>query len=416
MELKNLVHNSNVRKNKINSFLDFKEELIKDSLFLDLYFKYKSPKYTSQSTYYQNKILGDSFVYERNIKYNNIEEKYNSLIDNKDKILLFNSGMSAITTLITTYIEGYNKTKITILSTIGYFETDKFLKKLTFPVIYKSANNELDLVNEIISNDIDILFIEPVTYSLNMNIFDIYHIIKLFNDYSNNKKIKIIIIDITLISHFNIDIDKIKKILNKENIFCIIVQSLLKLYQFGLELTSSGMAILISNFRDEKIKNEFEKYTNTVVENRMLYGTNLNLSSLRIFTNNFLFHSIYLEKYIKKIHENNSYVAKRINNIKFKKIVHPVLKNTIFKHSKSPFILIQLNIDIESEYDKLIKIIIDNPAQEDYLIDYGSSFGFHKTRIEKIIYDINNRKCFLKIAVGYCNKNLEKIIELINNM
>ncbi|MGX7112858.1 hypothetical protein [Gemella cuniculi] len=282
--------------------------------------------------------------------------------------------------------------------------------------MYKSVNNELDLINEIVSNDIDILFIEPVTYSLNMNIFDIYHIMKVFNDNTNNKRIKIIIIDITLISHFNIDIDKIREILNKENIFCIVVQSLIKLYQFGFELTSSGMAILIYNFNSTDIKNEFEKYTNTLIENRMLYSANLNLSSLRIFTNKFLFNEVYLKAYIERIHENNSYVAKNINNTKFKKVVHPVFSNIAFTYAQAPFILIQLNIDIESEYDKLIKIIFDSTVQENSLIDYGSSFGFYKTRIEKIVYDVDDRKCFFKIAVGYCNKNLEDIIKLINDI
>ncbi|MGX7112859.1 hypothetical protein [Gemella cuniculi] len=126
MKLKNLINNSNVRKENINSFFDFRRELIKDSLFLDLYFKYKSPRYDLQNTSYQNKIFGDTFVYERNITYDNIEKQYTKLVNNTDKILLFNSGMAAITILIKTYIEGYNKTKINILSTVGYFETDKF--------------------------------------------------------------------------------------------------------------------------------------------------------------------------------------------------------------------------------------------------------------------------------------------------
>ena len=416
MKLESLIKNSNVRRKKSDCFSDFRRELIKDSLFLDLYFKYKSPRYDSLNTAYQNKLLGDSFVYERNITYDNIEKQYTKLVKNLDKILLFNSGMAAITILIKTYIEGYNKTRINILSTKGYFETDKFCRKLNFPVMYKSVNNELDLINEIVLSDVDILFLEPVTYSLNMKIFDIYHIIKVFNDNANNKRIKIIIIDITLVSHFNIEIDKIREILDKKNIFCVIVQSLIKLYQFGLELTSSGMVGLIYNFKGVDTKHEFEKYVNTLIENRTLYSTNLNLSALRIFTNKFLFNEVYLKTYIKKIHENNTYVAKKINNKKFKKIVHPIFENSSFAHAQAPFILIQLNIDIESEYDKLIKIISDSTVYKNSLLDYGSSFGFSKTRIEKIVYSIDDRKCFLKIAVGYCDKNLKKIIKLINNI
>ncbi len=250
--------------------------------------------------------------------------------------------MAAITILIKTYIEGYNKTKLNILSTLGYFETDKFFRKLSFPVVYTSVNNEVELVNEIISNEIDILFIEPVTYSLNMNIFDIYHIIKVFNDSTDDKRMRLIIIDVTLASHFNIDIDKIRKILIKENIICAVVQSLIKLYQFGFELTSAGMAVLICNSSNLNIKNEYEKYENTIIENRMLYSTNLNLSSLRILTNKFLFDEIYLNTYIRRIHENNSYVAKNISNKKYKKIVHPSFIDTTYPYAQAPFVLIQL--------------------------------------------------------------------------
>lgn len=416
MKLKKLISNSNVKKDEIRSSVDFRKKLLKDSLFFDLYFKYKSPRYDIENNFFQKNILGDTFVYERNITYENIESQYNKLLKTTDKIFLFNSGMAAITILIKTYIEGYNKTKLNILSTLGYFETDKFFRKLSFPVVYTSVNNEVELVNEIISNEIDILFIEPVTYSLNMNIFDIYHIIKVFNDSTDDKRMRLIIIDVTLASHFNIDIDKIRKILIKENIICAVVQSLIKLYQFGFELTSAGMAVLICNSSNLNIKNEFEKYENTIIENRMLYSTNLNLSSLRILTNKFLFDEIYLNTYIRRIHENNSYVAKNISNKKYKKIVHPSFIDTTYPYAQAPFVLIQLKNDIESEYDSVIKKIFDTLGKDDIFVDYGSSFGFYKTRIEKIIYDINYRKCFLKISVGYCKKYINDIIQLLNSI
>lgn len=398
------------------SFEDFflnieniRKEILEDKSFWEIKWG-KSPVRNVNKILEQKEILGDNYVYERNITYKKIETEYLKLFHIPDfltsEALLYNSGISTIINSLRTYIEGYKKDKIKIVYTKGYFETEYYLleNKQVESIQYNSLK---DLIDK------DILFIEPVLYSEKMNSINYLYIIYNFLKY--NKGPKYIVIDCTLVTHLQLSVEILYKILGKfPNTIITIVESLLKLHQLGMEISSGGLGVTIYSKRGN-LKKDFENFNLKLIKNRELYSDNLTLNNLRGLAHPFMYNEGVLFKYSSKIFKNNEFVAKRIDNDRLI-INHPSFNTEKYSWNVSPMIIITLKNADSNEYKKIIKKIESLKKQSDVKLDYGSSFGFFYSRYELINYSIKNNDWFLKIAIGYDDTDLEEIIFILNEL
>lgn len=404
MNVNKLIENYLLKKEDVDIY-NMKKDIINNIN----YFEFEiSPISTINNIKNQSKILGDNYTYQRLMTYSKIENKFKCLFEEHEEwisdIMLFNCGMSSIITIINTFLQGNKNKKINILSSYGYFESKYYIENLNFPVKSFFAKNHKDFIKIIKEIDIDILFLEPITYNVDMQELNLEKIIREFdNSVKKSSKIKMIIIDITIIHSLQFSLKNLQKLI-KTNVILCTVQSLTKLNQFGLELINLGCGYISTHKKNSKIQNEFSKYCKKY---RSLMGVNVPLFDLQII-NNSCFYSIELISiYINKVFENNQYVYSKLNNKLFKHI-------KFSENYKIPFMIIILKEDYEEKYDEFINAI--RKLNKNKCFNYGSSFGFYNSRYEKIIYDLKSYKCFLKISIGYNVAPLEDIISVLNKI
>ncbi|MBG9985758.1 hypothetical protein HZY91_02490 [Facklamia sp. DSM 111018] len=390
---------------------DFRKKIIKDKSYWESLW-YKSPSKIANSIEEQNKILGDNFVYERNLRYPNIENYYGETFAVPDgltyKALLYNSGIGAIVNSIRTYMDGYSRKKIQILCSRGYFETFYYISGL--PYVYVTELENYDVLI-----DYDVLIVEPVLYSEKMQSIDYFQIMDKFVSNDTVKKIKMIIIDCTLTTHLHLDIDRLYDFMrvNKE-VILVITESLLKLHQLGLEISSAGLTQIIFS-EAGKFTQSMKNFLDKCEKNRELYSINLSLNNLRGISHPFMYSNEVLSIYSSAIFNNNGWVAQRLNSEKFE-VFHPILDDWNYLWSVSPMIIIKLKPDRKARYIEALKFIENRVSEMKIEFYNGASFGFFESRYEIINYSIERDEWFLKLAIGFNNKDLEKIIDIINNL
>ena len=196
---------------------------------------YKSPLYTVNSESINS--TNYTYDYERTIKYDYLEEIYNINDFFDGFTLLYSSGMSTLSSILSLILKFNNKVKC--FSHIGYFENMLLIEDL------KNIISEVDIFEKQLSSiekDFDLLFIECVRSNFELDYIDIMKILS--NIDNNSKKIKFIVSDISFLGNTFIPNDILKLFYEHKRIIFIFYRSGIKLDQMGFEVLNLGILSL----------------------------------------------------------------------------------------------------------------------------------------------------------------------------
>ncbi|MBF9649591.1 hypothetical protein, partial [Streptococcus pseudopneumoniae] len=194
------------------------------------------------------------------------------------------------------------------------------------------------------------------------------------------------------------------------NVILIEVESLIKFYQLGLELSNVGAVTIYSHYSICEIVDDLAVYLKKV---RNISGSNLNLYEIALLSNELMLNHDLVDVYRTRIYKNArkfyDILSKEKSNFKF---IYPE-KNK----GESPFIIMKnesYTIDDYLLYCSLLKIIVE---EEEVDVIMGSSFGFNHTRYELIITDRVKGEAFIKLSIGAFDENSQiEFASLINRL
>lgn len=226
-----------------------------------------------------------------------LEEKFNYLKKHGTESTIYSSGMSAIVNSLDTFLESKQAhIPLKVFFWGGYFETVQKLKKNYF--LYDlSILKSVDELYEVISDGIfDILIIEPVPFSFTEKYIYFPTLLNALRSFKPDNKVRLLIFDITLIT---INLFPAKEIfdlnMHKKGLIVDMIQSLQKLNQFGLELSSGGLSI-------SSVRTEFEKqFIKNKKINRDLSGQNLTIEQFFVLSTPFISNSTMTKNYVDTI-------------------------------------------------------------------------------------------------------------------
>lgn len=400
----------------------FRTELLIKSRDVEIN-NYRSPEQTNNNMNFIKERIGNDFVYERSLKCTDIEKKYTKKIDgHKDWInetLIMNSGMSCISNCFTILISSILKknSKIKVLMMPGYFETTELLslyRKEIELVICETLENFYKVIRE---GDYDLVFIEPVTFSIDMNTVDIQELLSAILSGIKKNKMRFFIFDNTLINNINFPIKLIQEVLSHiPNVIVYCIQSLLKLNQVGLEFANGGVMQISCN-KNYLEDTEYYKLIEKSKSIRDIFGQTPNSNQLSLLSNEFIFDEGITQLYTDRIFMNNHKVARYLyDKSDFNKVTHPSLNSKNFSSiNAAPFIILELKDSSLKNYLKFTTLIKKENQYYKLGCNYGTSFGFQNTRYDVIEYDRHSGKSFLRLSIGaFDENNIDEIAELFS--
>ncbi|MBL0384814.1 MULTISPECIES: hypothetical protein [Staphylococcus] len=342
---------------------------------------YKSPvQYTLE-----DRLKFNEYEYERIINKNGLENYYHEDLKNYyKKTFFYNSGMGAISNTMYIIKNLFSKS-IKGIKDIGYFETKNFFETIKRLNISTSENGS---INEFV----DFYFFEPIQYNfqqLSTNYIETIDRIK------NNNYILFIIIDISLFGDVFPFNDLRNKYKDSPNIIFIIVESLLKLNQQGLELTNAGRATWYIPKENSKLYESICKLAKIISDTN---GSHLLDFNSRVLNNhNFLFN----EDYASTILSNNKDFYNEIKNISnqvIKRVIHR--NNDKDSQLTMPFIFIKLQINTEKFCEIFLAYIRFEFSNLGLSVDVRDSFGFRNLSVQYFV-DRASGEAIFKIAIGH---------------
>lgn len=377
---------------KLYRLLDSLRNLVKFVINLEISTSWQSPDYgysnLSQHGINQNKIYAFQNDYQRyrfdSKKLENII--LNSYKNKKANIHIFNSGIGAFNTLISSF-DNF-ESQVSLAGNNLYFEVKNILKRKAN--IYFFDENDISTLEEMINElEPSYIFLDPVANSPNLTSFDFNNLFKIIENNYKSKKISIIC-DVTLNIHKFDPFDIIDNLPN--NIDLYLFRSLQKHDQLGLDLVTGGVII------------HYGKSKKNILEELKQYGTmptELSVKTLEIFSEktlekrflrisqNALILSFYLKDYSK-----NSYSIIDLVN-------YPLLdqcKN--YKYHFIPLFFFKLKEHFSLEDSQFMLNQLNEHAKElNIPLVLGSSFGFNIPRV-MIIDDGVSNSIYFRFSTG----------------
>lgn len=300
----------------LNIWSDFRHEWItKISKYTDSI--YKSPIFSSIMKLPISENI--NYSYERSIDCNSLELKAKNYRENNenwdDEHIIFSNGMSALTTMISSYksiLRNNKEQKLKVFVWGAYFETRVFLdfeKDDRFE--WRNFTYEQELFNTIINEDFDILLIEPVRYDWDLEAIDIVSLLKSVISVKSTRY-RLIIFDTTLISQ-NIPIKQCLDVLYQIPFLTVVnFNSLLKLNQEGLELSNGGLISIYTSkaYSKDLAAKGIAEYLRKI---RTILGVGLDLREISLLDNPFTFNINYVKNYSDKVFFNNEFLANAVS-------------------------------------------------------------------------------------------------------
>ena len=343
------------------------------------------------------------YSYERNISHSLLENSYSSgyIKNSYNKTVFFNSGIATIFNTLSMLKRILNKKQLNVLSHSSYFETSTLHNIL--------MNNIIDFNSDSFKDNIDVIFIETIQYDENMQTFNLMENLNFIIEKLDTHKVLFIIIDSTLFR----DAKGLNRFINNylgNDIIIIEIISLLKLHQFGMEISNVGVATIYSTQTNHKVVDNIAIYLKKM---RNVTGSNLSLYEISLLSNEIFFDNDLINLYKNYIYSNSRYFA---NALKKGNIITKICYTWSLDYA-APFIILKNNEYDLQDYIRILSIIKYLIEKEDLNIFMGSSFGFNNTRYELIITNKETKSCFIKIAVGAfdCTAQ-EKFIIILNNI
>ena len=419
------MYESNKELFDFRKFIELKYELrivLKQVVGLHTSFNWQSPasSYDSNSLIECSLLQNNQFIYMRTHTSEElvriegmIAKEYYELLDSDEKYVghLTNSGMKALEVAIVLQ-------KMTCLNDYPvyfhegtYFESKELINRLyTNPIQIDTENLyfKLDSNEKINCIIVDTGVNWPVKKSVNLDL--------LFEKIShhNQREPLFVILDSTLSSVSNHIFSKyVEKI--PKNVIIVTVESMLKYFQMGMELTNLGFVV----FYGDMLKRQLYKdivfdllRTLTAIPDDSLIKR---LPDLRVD---------YLKSRLKRITRNSRYLMGYCDYLKERGLIESVVSSSSednnFYIDDEPWLGGQLylrfnRIDSIEQYEDISKCFIYNEKYKAN-ISYGMSFGFDTTRvcaIQDLKCDGSSGLC-LRVSVG--KESLSEIIELITKI
>lgn len=389
-----LVTCSNWQSPAIKSSLDTRMGIEKSSVRAD-WNDYKRDR--SEDTFHCEALLNESIL--------------KTLNRNTEPILnIFNSGMGAFTSVLYFLIcERIIKSKILASSQI-YVENKMLLRDFFKNNIEMFDFNDTDLIIEkIFQSKPDVVFIEPISNTNNLRLFDVEQIIKkVAEGYSDQIYF---IVDVTCSVGFENLLDNINL---PENIKVILHGSLLKAPQLGIERVNMGF---VQSFG-------LGEASSKILDYRTLSGTNIQdfaANSLPFTT------KAYLQIRMKIIEDNAVTLATAMEGIDpdrtlFSEVVYPGLishkDHDLSKKIGFAGFFFNIKLIKELNHDKYFEIftneVINIAKRENCEIVHGASFGFNHTSIYYSVGWDEPENHYIRISTGTETAyEVEKIKEIL---
>lgn len=350
---------------------------------------------------YKRDRSSDTFAVEKYFKQNILK------CSDDDVVHLFNSGMAAFTTILYFLLcEGIVKNKILASSHI-YVESKMILSKIFLEKVeFLQINNTEDILEAIYTNKSNVVFIEPVSNTSILRLFDVNRIID--NLITNYTEEIFLIVDITCSFGFATYLDNIKL---PNNIKIIVHGSILKAPQLGLERVNCGFIQGIN------LKEKSEK----ILDYRTLSGTNIQDFATYLLPRT---NKEHLRKRLKIIEKNAVYLAKSMQSLdKEKRVISEVIYPALETHpdynlSKrigfSGFffnIKFVSNLNRDKYFELFTKEVIKLAKVYHSNIVHGASFGFNNTSIYYSVGWDEPENHYIRISTGVEGNEEIKIIK-----
>lgn len=348
-------------------------------------------------------------------------EKYfiDEYIDNANSelqlvCLMTNSGQGAFVTLKEMICNMLltHSAKI-LLSNSSYYETKILVtEQKSHKHVFFETDNEDAIIQQILSEEPDILMIEPYYCNENIVLMDIPFMLKQINSLSLKKNLYIII-DASMMSGA---VQPYKTVLTNEKVEVFLIESMIKYRQFGMDKVNAGF--IISN----------KKYLRHLITARASVGSILNCVELNMLPimnreqydvrmntiyRNAKFISSALQDYI----SNNQYCLVKCIEYPGLEIHADFKKSRIYEYLNGI-----LNIKFDKDYYKNIATMLywisetlKSAKENNITISHGTSFGFNNTRLS--VADSSGgsfSQPFIRISVG--RENLKDIYILVNTI
>lgn len=382
---------------------------------------FRSPIQT-QHEVEQIQLLTDAdYNYERGSSYPDLESRFHRLLPSYSqsqtffhkRTLLFSSGMAAISTALN--FGGHSliparKKKLLIFGT--YFETKMLIRSLGSSFFPYFCNSWQEFSSQLALDFYDVAYIEPLAWNHKIVKFDESNLQQMLSSL-NLKNLRIIIFDTTLSGVSEFDTLKLFKNANT-NLNCLIftISSMIKTNQFGLEFTNAGIMHLFAQKRTFYLST-FEKIIEHLQKLRSTTDQSLSSLSMSILTEPFLSEPVLVSSYTNLI---------KTSNALFYSIFTESLKESFCTVETSldprpeltaPFSLISLKDSEYSKYQALLKKVFLLVKANGLCVDPGTSFGFQKTRIDLIRYNIENDVNYLRVSPGAFVSDHKQLVEII---
>jgi cystathionine beta-lyase/cystathionine gamma-synthase len=309
---------------------------------------------------------------------------------------IFNSGMGAFTSILYFLICENIIKKTILVSTHNYVE-NKILLKSFFnnKVEMFDDNNTESIVKKIFSSKPSVVFMEMISNTSNLRLFDVAQIIKTVSE--KYKRDIFFVIDVTCSVGFENILDNFNL---PSNVKVVLHGSLLKAPQLGLERVNMGFAQSFG----------LGELSNKILDYRTLSGTNVQdfAANLLPFTT-----KDFLRKRMRMIEVNAKRLAAAIEAVDLdRRIIQEVIYPGLNSHKdfslakKIGFGGFFFNIKLISDlnHDKYFEIFVNEVIKigkrDNCEIIHGASFGFNHTSIYYSVGWDEPENHYIRISTG----------------
>lgn len=375
----------------ISTFLNWQSPSIKSSQNTRLGIE----KYPIEGDYndYKRDRSGDAFYCEDKLAKNLLKTKN---AGTKPTLNLCNCGMAAFTSILYFLIgENIVKNKVLASSDI-YVENILLLKNFFKDKLTTFDYNDTDLIiDKILSIEPDVVFLDPISNTISMPLFDAASIIKKIAKIY--KKEIYFIIDVTCSMGYENFLDDF---IIPDNVKVIIHGSILKAPQLGMERTYAGFVLSFG----------LDKFVNKILEYRTLSGSSLQDIGgylLPVTTRKLL------RNRLKIIERNTANMANFLSEIDEKKeifaaIIYPGIKShKDFSMVKKigfagPFFNIKFisKLNNDKYFELFTSEVIKCAKKYNCDIVHGASYGFNTTSIYYSVGWDTPEKHYLRLSMG----------------
>ena len=379
---------------------------------------YKSPVQPHQMVLASGNSL--SFHYERDLNPAFLEQRLvQEEIKSDDwqgKHLLFASGMTSLLMAVKGCLHflqpSHRPLKLGMWG--GYFETHQLLDLLSNESLeWVEFRQQAALWQALEQGEIDILLIEPVSYTWNLEILDLETLVNSWHS-SGTQRPQALIVDASLV-HPAFDLHPLlDAIADCPPTIVMQCRSGNKFDQQGLELSNVGMLSVYTPQRPAEIdpaettSPTAQEVYDVLFRCRRLMGLSLSLEESGRLDMPFFLDAALTRAHAKTVFTNNADLARVTQKVVdqtpdsiFQEVIHPALsEQNQCPWACAPFVVFHLTEGTHDHYVLLLSIVEFERQRQRLLLLPGGSFGFRHHRFEVVWPQGGDYVGVFKVAMG----------------